>query len=152
MEDAKTLIRKGIERWNAHDRDGFLALYDEAIRFVDQATGQRFVGREEFGKGFFDLWMDAYPDNVLKDPLVFAEGELVCFRGRFVGTNTGSFHGPGMEMPPTGKPIDAPFVFIAEVRDGKVKGAWHYYDRLLAFEQEGIVSLDQLLAAQLTAH
>jgi hypothetical protein len=27
-------------------------------------------------------------------------------------------HGPAMEIPPTGRPVDGPFVFIAEVRDG----------------------------------
>ena len=51
-----------------------------------------------------------------------------------------------MEFPPTGKPIDGPFVYIVEVRDRKMTRAWHYYDRLLAFEQEGIVSLDKLFA------
>ena len=36
-----------------------------------------------------------------------------------------------------------PYVILQEVRDGKVMRGWHYYDRLLAFEQEGIVSLDK---------
>jgi predicted ester cyclase len=144
--DAKTITAKGIEYWNAHDRDAFLALYDEQVRYVDQATGHELFGREEFGKGFYDLWMEAYPDNRLEEPLVFAEGELVCFRGRFVGTNTGVFHGPDLEMPPTGKPIDAPFVCISEVRDGRVKKAWQYYDRLLAFEQEGVLTIEKLFA------
>ncbi len=144
--DAKTILLEGVELWNAHDREKFLALYDEEIEFFDQPTGQKLVGREEFGKGFYDLWTDAYPDNELKDPVVFAEGELVCFQARFVGTNTGSFHSPEMEMPPTGKPVDAPFAFIAEIRDGKVKKAWHYYDRLLALEQEGILTVEKLFA------
>lgn len=144
--DAKTTIRKGIELWNAHDRDGLLALYDDSVIFVDQPTGEQLTGREEFGKGFYDLWTDAYPDNELKDPVVFGEGELVCLQGRFAGTHTGIFHAPAMEIPPTGKPVDAPFVYIAEVRDGKATRAWHYYDRLLALEQEGVVSLDKLFA------
>jgi predicted ester cyclase len=91
------------------------------------------------------LWTDAYPDNELKGPVVFAEGELVCLQARFAGTNTGVFHG-AVDMPPTGKPVDAPFAFIAEVRDGKVKRARHYYDRLLAFEQEGILTVEKLFA------
>ena len=43
-------------------------------------------------------------------------------------------------------PVDTPFVYVAEVRDGKATRAWHYYDRLIAREQEGIVSLDTLFA------
>lgn len=144
--DAKTIIQQGIERWNAHDREGFLALYDENVVYIDQPTGQEFVGREELGKALYDLWIDAYPDNELKDPVFIAEGDLVCFHARFVGTHTGALHRENMELPPTGKPIDTPFAFIAEVRDDKVKRAWHYYDRLIAFEQEGIFTVEGLLA------
>jgi predicted ester cyclase len=131
--DAETIIRKGIELWNAHDRDGFLALYGDSVVFLDQPSGQQLTGREEVGKGFYDLWTDAYPGNELKEPAVFGDGELVCFQGRFVGTHTGILHGPAMEIPPTGRPVDGPFVFIAEVRDGKVTRAWNYYDRLRMF-------------------
>jgi ketosteroid isomerase-like protein len=131
--DAKTIIRKGIELWNAHDRDGFLALYEDSVVFLDQPTGQQLSGREEFGKGFYDLWTDAYPDNELKDSVVFGDGELVCFQGRFVGTHTGILRSPAMEIPRTGRPVDGPFVFIAEVRDGNVTRAWNYYDRLRMF-------------------
>ena len=144
--DAKTIIRTGIERWNAHDREGYLALFDESVVFIDQPTGHKFVGREEFGKAFYDLWTEAYPDNQVEEPVVIADGELVCLQARFVGTNTGVFHGPELELPPTEKPVDAPFVFIAEVRDDKVKRVWHYYDRLLAFEQEGVLTVEKLFA------
>jgi len=49
--DTNTIIRTGIERWNAHDRDGFLALYDDSVVLLDQPTGEQLTGREEFGKG-----------------------------------------------------------------------------------------------------
>ena len=145
--DAKTAMSNGIELWNAHDRDGYLALFDDSVVF-QQPTGEQLTGPEELGKGFYDLHTDACPDNQLKDLVVFGEGELVCSQGRFVGTHTGVFRAPAMEIPPTGKPVDSPFVFIAEVRDGKVTRAWHYYDRLLGLEQTGIVSLDKLFAEQ----
>jgi len=144
--DAKTTIRKGIELWNAHDRDGYVALLDDGVVFLDQSTGEQLTGREEVGKGFYDVLTEAYPDREVKDPVVFGEGELVCFQARSVGTHTGILHGPAGEIPPTGKPFDSPLVFIAEVRDGKVTRAWQYYDRLLVLEQWGIVSLDKLFA------
>ena len=144
--DAKTTIRKGIELWNAHDRDGYVALLDDGVVFLDQSTGEQLTGREEVGKGFYDVLTEAYPDREVKDPVVFGEGELVCLQARFVGTHTGIWHSPAGDMPPTGKPVDAPYVQVLEVRDGKVMRAWHYYDRLLALEQEGVVSLDKLFA------
>lgn len=147
--DAKATVLEGIRRWNAHDREGFLELYDEGVTLVDEPTGHRLVGRTEVGAGFYDVWTKPYPDCELKDTIVFGEGELVCMRARFVGTNTAEFRVPGTEsgVPPTGRKIDAPFVYIAEVRKGKVIRAWHYYDRLVAFEQEGVLTLEQLLAS-----
>lgn len=145
---AKANVLEGIRRWNAHDREGFLELFDDAITFVDEPSGHRLVGRAELGQGFYDAWTQPYPDCELKDAIVFGEGELVCMRARFVGTNTGPLRTPDMEaeVPPTGRKIDAPFVYIAEIRKDKVVRAWHYYDRLLAFEQEGVLTVEKLFA------
>lgn len=147
MDDAKTVMRKVIERWDARDRDGLLTLTDEAVRFVDEPSGREFVGREEFTKVHFDRWTEAYPDHELKDRVLIAEGDLVCFEARFVGTHTGTYRFPGMkDMPPTGKTIDGPFVFIAEIRDGKIRSARHFYDRLRVLEEEEVLTVDALLA------
>lgn len=145
--DAKTTIRKGVELWNANDRDGFLALFDNSAVFLDPTTGQQLSGREELRTGWYDAVMDGSPDREIKDAVVFGEGELVCLQGRLVGTHTGTWHGPAGDLPPTGKRIDLPFVQIFEVRDGKVTRSWQYGDRLLMLEQEGIVSLEKLFAA-----
>ena len=149
MQDAKSIEREAVERWNAHDREGYLALFDENVKFTDAATSYNLIGREEFGERFFDVWAEAYPDNQIKETLVFTDGTWICFEGRFIATHTGIFHGPEVEMPPTGKSIDSPYVWLAEVRDGKITSARIYYDRLLTLEQEGIVSLKEF-AAQLT--
>jgi ketosteroid isomerase-like protein len=60
------------------------------------------------------------------------EGDVIVQEARFA--------------PPTGKTIDAPFVLVAEVRDGAIVAACHYYDRLLALEQEGVVTVEKLFA------
>lgn len=145
--DAKTTIRKGVELWNAHDRDGFLAMFDDSVVFLDPATGEQFTGREELRTGWYDAVTDGYPDREVRDAVVFGEEELVCLQGRLVGTHTGTAHGPAGDMPPTGKRIDAPFVQVYEVRDGKVTRVWQYGDRLLMLEQEGMISLDELFGA-----
>ena len=49
-----------------------------------------------------------------------------------------------MELPPTGKHVETPFVFIAEVKNGKVTSARIFYDRLRTLEQEGILQTEQL--------
>ena len=141
--DAKTTIRKGVELWNAQDRDGFLALFDDSAVFIDPTTGTQFTGPEEIRTGWYDPVMDGYPDREVKDAVVFGEGELVCLQGRLAGTHTGT----ARDMPPTGRRFDTPFVTVFEVRDGKVTRLWQYGDRLLMLEQLGLVSLDKLFAA-----
>jgi steroid delta-isomerase-like uncharacterized protein len=148
MEDAKSIIKKGIEFWNAHDREGFLALYDEGVVFVEEPSGQELKGPQGIGKYFYDVQTEAYPDNQIKDAAVFAEDDIVFFYGRFTGTHTGTFHGPEVDLPATGKQVDSPFAFVAEFGDGKVKKARIFYDRLTNLEQEGVVSLKDF-AAQL---
>ncbi len=145
--DAKSTIRRGVELWNARDRDGFLALFDDSAVFIDPTTGTQFTGPEEIRTGWYDPVMDGYPDREVKDAVVFGEGELVCLQGRLTGTHTGIVHGPAGDVPPTGKRIDTPFAQVYEVRDGRVTRVWQYGDRLLMLEQEGIVSLDKLFAA-----
>ena len=145
--DAKSTIRTGVELWNARDRDGFLALFDDSVVWLDPATGEQLTGREQLATGWYDAVMDGYPDREVKDVVVFGEEELVCLQGRLVGTHTGTVRGPAGEIPPTGKRIDSPFVQVFEVRDGKVTRVWIYGDRLLMLEQEGIVSLEKLFAA-----
>jgi steroid delta-isomerase-like uncharacterized protein len=141
--DAKTNIRKGIELWNAHDRDGFLALFDDSVVMLDPTGEQVLTGVEELGRGWYDDVMGGYPDREIKDAVVFGEGELVCLQGRLAGTHTGT----AQDIPPTGKRFDTPFVTVFEVRDGKVTRLWQYGDRLLMLEQLGLVSLDKLFAA-----
>lgn len=150
MQDAMSIEREAVERWNAHDREGYLALFDEKVTFTDAAMGYDLIGREELGKGFFDVYAEAYPDNQIKQIQCFTDGTWICFEGRLTGTHTGIFHGhDDIEMPPTGKSIDTPYIWLAEVRDGKITSARIYYDRLVTLEQEGIVGLKEF-AAQLT--
>lgn len=146
MKDARDVVRHGIERWNAHDRSGFLGTFDESIVLVDTATGEELVGPEAVGRGFYDMWTDAYPDNRLEEVAILVDGDVVCFEARFVGTNTGVFRSAGVELPATGRSLDAPFVYIAEIREGKAVRARHYYDRLSALEQEGVLTVDRLFA------
>ncbi len=145
MEDVKEIIRAGIERWNAHDREGFLDLFDDEVAFVNEPTGEELKGREEFGKGFYDMQTEAYPDTELKDLLILAEGNTVFMTGSFTGTHTGVMHAPIGDLPPTGKHVKSPFAFVAEVHDSKVKRARMFYDRLLTLEQEGVVTPDVLI-------
>ncbi len=133
--------------WNTQDRDGFLALFDDSAVMLVPATGDQLTGLEEVSTGWYDSMMEGYPDREVKDAVVFGEGELVCLQGRIVGTHTGTEHTPRGDIPPTGKQIDAPFVQVYEVRDGKVTRLWQYYDRLLMLEQLGLVSLEKLFAA-----
>ena len=62
----------------------------------------------------------------------FAEGNLVATRCIFRATHTGELMG----VPPTGKQITFPVLYIHRIEDGKIKEAWIDYDSLLSLAMQ----------------
>ena len=72
MTDTKTVLERGIELWNAHDREGWAGLFDERAE-LEAPGGLRLSGRAG-AEQFYDAWNEAFPDNAIVDQLVFGAG------------------------------------------------------------------------------
>ena len=84
--------------------------------------------------------MKAAPDRLSRDFVLFADGEYVVEEARYVGTHTGSLRSPdGVEVPPTGKQFDFPFVGVFRVQGGKIRSIRIYYDQIELFTQLGLM-------------
>jgi ketosteroid isomerase-like protein len=59
--------------------------------------------------------------------------------GTFSGTHTGVFHTPDGDIPPTGRPVKAPYVNVLSFRDGMFVAGDLMFDRLALLEQLGLV-------------
>jgi hypothetical protein len=73
MADTHSVLGRGIELWNAHDREGWVGLFDEGAD-LEAPGGVRVQGRSG-AELFYDTWHEAFPDNAIADAVVFGAGE-----------------------------------------------------------------------------
>ena len=139
MSEAKEVLGQAIECWNARDRDGWATLYAEDVVY-EAPGGQRISGLVDLQEKYFDALATAAPDRSSRDVVLFADGEHVVEQARYVGTHTGPLQSPdGVEVPPTGKQFDFPFVGIFRVQGGKIRSIRIYYDQIELFTQLGLM-------------
>ena len=84
MSDAKHVLEQAIETWNAGDRDGWAALYDDNVEW-EAPGGARISGLEDLKVKYFDALLEAAPDRASIVDLLFAEGDLVAEEGQVHG-------------------------------------------------------------------
>jgi steroid delta-isomerase-like uncharacterized protein len=139
MSEARGILEEAIEHWNAGDRDAWAALYAEDVLY-EAPGGQRISGLAELQEKYFDALLTAAPDRLSRDIVLFAEGEYVVEQARYVGSHTGPLRSPdGVEIPPTRKPFDFPFVGIFRIQGGKIRSIRIYYDQVELFTQLGLM-------------
>ena len=139
MSDAKHVLEQAIETWNAGDREGWAALYDENVEW-EAPGGARISGLEDLKVKYFDALLEAAPDRASVVDSLFGEGDLVAEEGRYTGTHTGTWRNPGgVEIPATGKSLDFPFSAIFRVENGKIASIRLYYDQVEVLTQLGLM-------------
>ena len=140
MSEAKRVLEQAIDSWNAGDRDTWATLYAEDVLY--EAPGdQRISGLSNLKEKYFDALMDAAPDRMSRDIILYVDGEHVVEQARYVGTHTGPLRSPaGVEIPPTGKQFDFPFVGIFHVQGGKIRSIRIFYDQIELFTQLGLMA------------
>ena len=139
MSEPKGVLEQAIEYWNAADRDAWATLYAEDVVY-EAPGGQRISGLADLEGKYFDALLTAAPDRLSRDIVLFADGEYVVEQARYVGTHTGPLLSPdGVEVPPTGKQFDFPFVGIFRIQAGKISSIRIYYDQIELFTQLGLM-------------
>ena len=133
--DAGEVVRQGLDRWNAHDRDGYAGLCSNDVD-IQGPGGLKLSGAEGWLQ-FFDAWHEAFPDNRIEAE-VFMEGERACEEARFTGTHTGTLHGPAGDVPATGRRVAVPYAATYHVHDDKVTRVRMFWDQLEVLSQLGL--------------
>lgn len=139
MNDARQVLERAIEYWNAGDREAWATLYAEDVLY-EAPGGQRISGLADLKEMYFDALLTAAPDRVSRDVVLFVDGDHVVEQARYVGTHTGLLRNPnGVEVPPTGKSFDFPFVAIFQVEEEKIRSIRIYYDQIELLSQLGLM-------------
>jgi steroid delta-isomerase-like uncharacterized protein len=133
-EENKALVRRVEDAWDS----GKLDQLDEcfASDFVSHSAMPGTPGTLASAKEFHrEAVMKAFPDRRVEILDLVAQGDRVVVRARVTGTNKGGFMG----VPPNDHPIDAEFISIYRVEDGKIAEHWAVNDGLTLMMQLGAI-------------
>ena len=133
----RELLNHYVERYNAGDLDGVMALYaDDAVQGMPDGT---FKGREAIRERLA-MELAACPDVVHSVRSFVSDGNFFADEWTFAGTHTGPFVMPdGTEVPPTGKRLEVQGMEVVALRDGKIVLNTLYYDMLSVVAQMGLL-------------
>lgn len=126
----ETALDQAIGRWIAGDLDGYLELYDPAVRLHGYTPD--VMNRTEVA-AFYAAIFTAFPGCALTLHETFGSGDrLVC---RF--TLTGRHDGPFLGVPATGRDVVLPGMTVLHFRDGRCVERWSCADMLGVLVQIG---------------
>lgn len=135
LEANKNLVRQFAARIDAGEWDALDALVAEDIRRHSRATTARpeISSRKEFKRheqARHTTWRDG---RVTYDMMV-AEGDMVAAYATFTGTN----EGPLGEFPATGRSVEAKFLAMFRIEEGKIAEIWVEWDNVATLTQLGL--------------
>jgi ketosteroid isomerase-like protein len=136
--NARELIEKNLERWNAKDQAGWSAL------FADDATlagpgGLRGSG-PEIVTTFYRLWQEAFPDNECRTLRIVDGGSSGVLEAVFEGTHTETLQAPSGALSATGRRVSVPFVNVCEFSGDRFTDFVLYFDQVEMLTQLGLMS------------
>jgi len=105
MNAAHAALASALERWNAGDLDGYLALYDERIRL--HGYSPEAMSKAEV-RAFYRTIFTAFDDPKLEFHQTLWDGDACAIRFTMTGTHVGEFMG----VPPTERPIALPGITV----------------------------------------
>ena len=132
VEENKAIIRRAVEEgWNK----GNLDVFDELVAIDAVHHDWKTHGLEAF-KQAISADMTAFPDLQMTIEDMIAEGDKVAVRYTFRGTQKGETQ----DIPPTGKYVTVPGIFICRCAGGKIVEEWDIWDDLGPLQQLGAIS------------
>ena len=147
MPNPRDTVQRLFKTLNSHDLDALGALYADDARTRRPGWLQKEGPEALFAS--YEMDFACVPDASFKAIETVSEGDLVVTELRMTGTNTGptvlgdfgkALLGEDVEsVPPSGRPIDLPAVFLHEVRDDLVIAERQYWGLLEFLVQTGVV-------------
>jgi steroid delta-isomerase-like uncharacterized protein len=131
------LLDHYVERYNALDLDGVMALYaEDAVQIMRDGTYEGWdTIRDRLAQE-----LNAFPDVTHTVRSFVEQGDAFCDEWTFAGTHTGTLVLPdGSELAATGRRIEVKGMEYCQVRDGKLIVNTLYYDNLSVLAQLGLI-------------
>ena len=130
------MFEKGTDAFNRHDIEEMGQLMTADVR--TRAPGVGEVRGRSAVKAFYRSWIDAFPDANVEIKAVTCTDDRAIEEGVFTGTHRNTLHGPGGDIPPTGRKVRIDYIQVIRYR-GELTSAFNLvFDRLEMLEQLGL--------------
>jgi steroid delta-isomerase-like uncharacterized protein len=137
-EEIDAFFARRQEAWKRRDLDMLMRDYsDDCI--VDSPAGGKMKGRAAIEKVYREFF-SSFPDLALDRPDYIIDKDRVAQTSTVTGTNKGGF----MNLPPTGKRVSIPMVWIFRLKDGKIVEEQRVYDFTGMLLQAGVLKAKPL--------
>lgn len=117
------LLARRAEAWSRLDVKALIEDYAEDAVVDSPVAGGATHGLEQI-KQVFQTYFAAFPNIQMAQSEVLVDGLRAAVVATFSGTDSGGFMG----MPPTGRHVTIPLVFLYEFKDGKIVHDRRIYD------------------------
>ena len=122
-DEIATVLDRRAAAWRRLDANSLVADYAEDAVVESPLAGGSTHGRDQI-RQTFQTYFVAFPDLGMDVSDVIIEGDRAAVMATFTGTDRGGFMG----MPPTGRHVTIPVVFLYEFKDGKIVRDRRVYD------------------------
>jgi steroid delta-isomerase-like uncharacterized protein len=117
------LLDRRADAWRHLDAETLAGDYAEDAVIESPLAGGTTQGRDQI-RQVFQTYFVAFPDLAMAVEEVLVDDQRAAVMATFTGTDQGGFMG----MPPTGRRVTIPVVFLYEFRDGKIVRDRRVYD------------------------
>jgi predicted ester cyclase len=132
MATPQEALSAAVERWNAGDLDGYLALYDEGIRLHGYSPEP--MSKAEV-RAFYEGVFSAFDSPKLEFHEVLWDGEACAIHATMTGRHVSEFMG----VPATGTEIAMPVITILHFDGDRVAERFSQSDMLGLLVQIGAI-------------
>ena len=120
----------GLDRWSSFQADDYMAANPAAPGSLNREQSRMLQ------QGF----LTAFPDLHFDVTRTVAHGDDVVLHWTATGTHTGPLRTPsGNTVAPTGKQVSIVGSSTIEIKNGKIAGAWAFWDRASMLDQLGLL-------------
>ena len=117
------LLAHRTEAWRRLDVEALVADYAPDAVIESPMAGGTTQGLDQI-KQVFQTYFVAFPNLQMEENEVVIDGQRAAVLATFEGNDVGGFMG----MPPTGRRVTIPVVFLYEFKDGKIVRDRRVYD------------------------
>jgi steroid delta-isomerase-like uncharacterized protein len=133
-DEITALIDRRARAWSAHDAHALTLDHAEGCLVESPLAGGTSAGREAIEK-LYATYFRAFTDFTLETRDLLIDGDRVALFAQARGTDHGGFMG----MPPTGRAVNLPIVFLYDLLDGQIVHERRIYDFTGLLVQVGIL-------------